>query len=88
MLEDLGSKMMFLHLSWVMLWHLGTEMAHKSARTTQDNHQIVFEVKVVILLIAFDIGASKTLCFTGVEFLKHCVLPEFEIATMHFTMCF
>ena len=88
MLEDVGSKMIFFHLSWVMLWHLGAKMAHKSARTTQDNHQMIFEVKVVILLCVFDIGASKTLCFTGVEFLKHCVLQGFEIATLHFTLCF
>ena len=74
MLEDVGSKMMFSHLSCVMLWHLGAKMAHKSARTTQDNHQMIFEVKVVILLCVFDIGASKTLCFARVEFLIHCVL--------------
>ena len=76
------------HLSWVMLWNLGAKMAHKSARTTQDNHQIIFEVKVMILLSVFDIGAIKTLCFTGVEFLKHCVLQGSEITTSHFIMCF
>ena len=88
MLEDAGSKMVFCGLSWEMLWHLGAKMAHKSAKTRQDNHQMIFEVKFIILLCVFDIGASKTLCFTGVEFLKHCVLQGFEIATMHFTMCF
>ena len=28
----------------------------------------------MILLGVFDIGASKTLCFTRVKLLKHCVL--------------
>ena len=88
MLEDVGFKMMLFHLSWVMLLHLGAKMAHKSARTTQDNHRMIFEVKVLILLCVFDIGASKTPCFTGVEFLKHCVLQGFEIATMHFALFF
>ena len=37
-----------------MLWHLGAKMAHKSARTTQDNHQIILEVKVMILLCVFE----------------------------------
>ena len=78
MLEDVGSKMMFFHLSWAMLWHLGAKMAHKSARTTQDNHQMIFEVKVVILRCVLDIGASKTLCFTGVEFLQQFVLQGMD----------
>ena len=88
MLEDVGSKMMFVHLSWVMLWHLGAKMAHKSARTKQNNHKIISKIKAMILLCDFDTGASKTMCFTRVEFLKHCVLRWFEIATMYFTVCF
>ena len=32
MLEDVGAKMLFFHLSWAMLCHLGAKMAHKSAR--------------------------------------------------------
>ena len=75
MLEDVGSKMVFFWLSWAMLWHLGAKMAHKSAKARQDNHQMMFEVKFAILLCVFDIGASKTLCFTRVRFLKHCALP-------------
>ena len=88
MLEDVGSKLMFSHISWLMLWHLGAKMAHKSARRRQDNHQIFLEVKVLISLSMFEIGASRTLCCTRVEFLKHCVLKGFEITTMYFTFCF
>ena len=42
----------------------------------------------MILLCVFDIRASRTLCFTRVELLKHCVLWGFNFATCHFTMCF
>ena len=66
MLEDVGSKMVFFWLSWEMLWHLDAKMARKSAKTRQDNHQMSFEVKLMILLCVFDIEASKTLCFTRV----------------------
>ena len=71
MLEDVGSKMVFFWLSWEMLWHLGAKMAHKSAKTRQDNHQMIFEVKFIILQYVFDIGASKILCFTRVRNRNH-----------------
>ena len=32
------------------------------------------EVRMMILFSFSEVGASKTVCFTGFEFLKHCVL--------------
>ena len=76
MLEDVGSKMVFFCLSWEMLWHLGAKMAHKSAKTRQDNHQMIIEVEFMLLLCVFDIGASKTSFFARVEFLKHYICGD------------
>ena len=53
MLEDVGSKMVFFWISWEMLWHLGAKMAHKSAKTRQDNHQMIFEVFFVEFTMCF-----------------------------------
>ena len=41
-----------------------------------------------ILLCVFDIGASKTVCFTRIEFLKHCVLRRWIFATTYFIKYF
>ena len=78
-MEDVCCKMMFFHLAWVMLWHLGAKMAHKSSRRKQDHHQIILEGRAMILLSVFVIEACKTMCFTGFECLKDCVLQGSEI---------
>ena len=45
-----------------------------------------WKAKVMTLLCVFDIGASRTLCFTRVELLRHSVLWGFIFATYTFTV--
>ena len=41
-LEDVGAKMEFFELSWVMLGHLGAKMVNKNAKIVQDSCQSEF----------------------------------------------
>ena len=63
-----------------MLWHLGAKMAHKSAKTRQDTHEMIFEVQFMLLRCVFDIGASKTQCFTRVRNRNHAFSYVFLIS--------